>query len=1041
MKKFRYRKYSDYLLLFALAVVLCWLFVLRRGVFGSAVDWISQHSVLPDYFRKQFYATGELFPEFAFHIGGGQNIYNFAYYGLYSPVILLSWLFPFVKMSDYMMAAQFLCLAASVLLLYAWLLGRKFPRGTALGMAVIFLLAGPMIFHSCKQIMFVNYMPFLCMSFLGVDWYFDKRRSGLLVAGIFLMIMTSFYFSIGGMLVLVLYGVHRYFEMCEGGGAKLSFKGFMGEGIRFLIPFITAVLMSGILLVPTALALTGREDSASGVKELWELLIPRLSVERFFYSPYGIGLTTLSVSALVSVMFLGKLSERVLAWVSGAVLVFPVFAWLLNGGLYIRDKVMIPFLPLLCYITACHLRSLEQGESGRNCKGGQSAAERQMRVRQDCGICGRKERVREDCGICGRKERVREDCGICISRERWRRRAAVCLPALAYLTPILMVCKEIGKGEYGEYWKLVLLEGLLTMCLFLFRRRHAVLLLLPSVLSLGLFTGVMNTCENQTVDREFYEAVTDEDAGKLIQKVTGKKEEQGGIYRIEQAGDAAQKAANLNRIHDMSQLTSSIYSSSYNAGYQKFREEVFELEEPFRNFLMQPAADNPVFQDFMGVKYILRRTKPASQEEKQGENSGNTLSGYTLLGTKGAWEMYENEDALPVAFATDRVMTEEAYGKLSFPYNQLALLEYAVAGEGSGDVAAGKDVAGEDTDSEDPDNKKPDRTDMGSEEPSGNKRESEEAADKEPGSKENTVEAVDIKFPETVSSKKDETKMINIPVRETENILFLQFRVKNLRPGHDLTVWVEGTRNKLTSNRHFYYNKNTVFTYAVPLEKGQKQIRIKFGEGHYEISGVKCFLGAPVSREEAGLCQSEFMTDQEKTKGNVIAGEINVKSDGYFVTTIPYDESFDVYVDGQETGKEKVNTTFLGFQISEGEHEIRIVYHAPGMLFGKLLSLAGVVLMFVNWGRGIFKNTPSPWSMGLVMSSVKITISGDSFGTRDYSRGGGIAGYNSGTVANNIVEACELVGPWVRKGGVIGYNDGAYTNNSYNGTLNQTGNQ
>ena len=905
MKKFRYRKYSDYLLLFALAAVLCWLFVLRRGVFGSAVDWISQHSVLPDYFRKQFYATGELFPEFAFHIGGGQNIYNFAYYGLYSPVILLSWLFPFVKMSDYMMAAQFLCLAASVLLLYAWLLGRKFPRGTALGMAVMFLLAGPMIFHSCKQIMFVNYMPFLCMGFLGVDRYFDKRRSGLLITGIFLMIMTSFYFSIGGMLVLVLYGVHRYFEMCEGGGAKLSFKGFMGEGIRFLIPFLTAVLMSGILLVPTALALTGREDSASGVKELWELLIPWLSAERFFYSPYGIGLTTLSVSALVSVMFLGKLSERVLAWASGAVLVFPVFAWLLNGGLYIRDKVMIPFLPLLCYITACHLRSLEYGESGWNCKGGQSVAERQIRVRQDCGICKR-------------KERVREDCGICISQERWRHRAVVCLPALAYLTPILMVCKEIGKGEYGEYWKIVLLEGILTMCLFLFRRRHAALLILPSVLSLALFTGVMNTFENQTVDREFYEAVTDEDAGKLIREVTGKKEEQGGIYRTEQAGDAAQKAANLNRIHDMSQLTSSIYSSSYNAGYQKFREEVFELEEPFRNFLMQPAADNPVFQDFMGVKYILRRTKPASQEEKQGENSGNTLSGYRLLGTKGAWEMYENEDALPVAFATDQVMTEEAYQKLPFPYNQQALLEFAVAGEGSGDAAAG------------------------------------------PGSKENTVEAVDIKFPETVSAKKEETKMIDIPVRDTENILFLQFGVKNLRPGHDLTVWVEGTRNKLTSNRHFYYNKNTVFTYAVPLEKGQKQIRVKFGEGHYEISGAKCFLGAPVSREEAGLCQSEFMADQEKTKGNVIAGEINVKSDGYFVTTIPYDESFDVYVDGQETGKEKVNTAFLGFQISEGEHEIRIVYHAPGMLLGKLLSLAGVVLMFVNWGRGIFNNTPSP---------------------------------------------------------------------------------
>ena len=34
------------------------------------------------------------------NLGGGQNIYNFAYYGLYNPVILLSYALPFVKMGD-----------------------------------------------------------------------------------------------------------------------------------------------------------------------------------------------------------------------------------------------------------------------------------------------------------------------------------------------------------------------------------------------------------------------------------------------------------------------------------------------------------------------------------------------------------------------------------------------------------------------------------------------------------------------------------------------------------------------------------------------------------------------------------------------------------------------------------------------------------------------------------------------------------------------------------------------------------------------------
>ncbi len=62
---------------------------------GSQIDWISQHTVLAEYFRQRFYSTHEFFPQFASELGGGQNIYNFAYYGLYSPLVLLSYAFPF----------------------------------------------------------------------------------------------------------------------------------------------------------------------------------------------------------------------------------------------------------------------------------------------------------------------------------------------------------------------------------------------------------------------------------------------------------------------------------------------------------------------------------------------------------------------------------------------------------------------------------------------------------------------------------------------------------------------------------------------------------------------------------------------------------------------------------------------------------------------------------------------------------------------------------------------------------------------------------
>ena len=81
--------------------------MVRRGyIWGSPTDWGNQHIVLPDYFRKLFYDTHELFPSFAFNIGAGQNIYNFAYYGLYSPIILLSYLLPFVSMKSYLIGAS-----------------------------------------------------------------------------------------------------------------------------------------------------------------------------------------------------------------------------------------------------------------------------------------------------------------------------------------------------------------------------------------------------------------------------------------------------------------------------------------------------------------------------------------------------------------------------------------------------------------------------------------------------------------------------------------------------------------------------------------------------------------------------------------------------------------------------------------------------------------------------------------------------------------------------------------------------------------------
>lgn len=920
----------------------CWLFCLRHGMFGGKVDWISQHSVLPDYFRRQFYATGNLFPEFAANIGGGQNIYHFSYYGLLSPVVLLSYLFPFIKMPDYLMGAQMVSLVSSVLLLYRWLSGqgdgfggKRFDRKVCFLTAVIFLLAGPMVFHSYNQIMFVNYMPFLCMGFLGVDRYFEtdrgeteenpgmgRRRGGLLAVSVFLMIMTSFYFSIGGMLALGIYGLHRYVGIIEDpravsdeegdpGGRRNAVRAFLKESIRFLFPFFTAVLMSGVLLIPTAMAMAGREGK-SHKAALSSLLLPEFSPGRFFYSPYGMGLTTLVFTALLGMLFFRKWSERVLALGCLLVLTVPFFAYLLNGGLYVRDKVMIPFLPLMCYVIACYVSGLgEMDKEAVEAMAGKAVGQPVQEAVREMS----QEAVGKSAGEA--VEGMSQEAAGEIRGKTLRESAVNFLP---YIATLCVLCVHFAGEGAGRYGKLMLADGtVMLLCYGIFRlRKNVLILLIPPVIFLAFFGNGYHREGEKYLDREFYGKLTDERLESLIEKTAGLED---GLYRTEQYGTAEENAANLNRIWAMGQYVSSVYSSLYNREYQKFRRD-FGAGEPYRNFLMQPVSENPVFQRFMGVKYLVADKKFPGR-----------FPGYGVTAAEGDRALYENPSVSPVAYATDKVMGEETYESLEFPENQLSLLEYAVAEK-------------EGTDG-----------DFGSAGNAKNISHVESAKSYIP---------VNIRLPEEISSKEKETAVIDIPrqadelkdqpgIRESnpQRVLFLRFRVENLKPSKDVTIWAEGQRNKLTARKHFYYNENIRFTYALPLQEGQSQAELVFGEGHYRIADVQCFLGVlPSENETESLYQSLFLPDREKTGGNVIAGSIHVKNAGYFITTIPCDDGFTVFVDGKKAETERVNTAFLGCRIDKGRHQVEIVYHAPGMAAGKMASvIGGFLFLEMNAGR------------------------------------------------------------------------------------------
>lgn len=357
---------KKHLILIAYGLLILGLLLGFGNLFGSRVDWLGQHIVFPDTFRQAFYESGQLIPNFLFGIGGGQNAFNFVYYGFLSPGILLSYLLPFVDMTTYIIVLSILSYLASGVLVYRFL-KHHFDETKAFWAAILFMTLPPMTYHFHRHIMFVWFLPFFIMALMGLDRYFEKKRSGMFILSAFFMILTNYYFSVGGLVFLFVYAVYRLLmpeynpqgDLLVNKSDKLrTAKRIMNSVILFAIP----VLMSGFVLLPTAYTLFVNGRTSIETEELVNLVIP--SLEELFYSPYSMGIT-----AIMLVVVIGNLtcknrkrSDIFLNIFAIFVLICPLFMYVLNGMLYARGKVLIAFSVIILYLFCQFLEHLEKQE-------------------------------------------------------------------------------------------------------------------------------------------------------------------------------------------------------------------------------------------------------------------------------------------------------------------------------------------------------------------------------------------------------------------------------------------------------------------------------------------------------------------------------------------------------------------------------------------------------------------------------------------------------------------------------------------------------
>lgn len=834
---------KDYLNVFILwmFLTLCVaIFLFPMKMYGSMTDFISQHSVFPDYFRKLFYDTGNLFPSLAMNIGGGQNIYYFSYYGFLSPIMLVSYLLPFISMIDFIMISSFLSILISVYLFYRILKNQGFERSICFWGSFMFACAAPFLFHSHRHIMFVNYMPFLLLGMIGIQNYFRNGKTWLYAISVFLMIMTSYYYSVGGLLCLVIYGVYLYLK----DHGFTSIRSFLWDGVLFLIPMIIGIFMASILLLPTIYALLQGRVGSSSSMNLFSLFIPKLDLDHFLYGNYTVGLSAISLLALI-IGAVCKKKERIFMGVCLLLLTFvPIFLYLLNGTIYIRAKALIPFLPLYCLFLAFYLKDLFNHRFRLN---------RHVFFFLGIGFLS---------FISG--------------YHKW----------IFYVD--LLFC-FIVLGFYFKFQKKWFVYGLIFVsgCGLLFESNFS----------------------EKYILRKNYQDIYSENKYELIEDVF---DTDSGFYRLLNLDYTLET---VNRVYDIKHYQTSLYSSSSNPFYHKFYQ--FDIGNPvvYRNQFVTATSNNVLFHKLMGVRYLMTTI-------------GQEPLGYQLKSQNGDFGIYQNDDVMALGFSTSSIYSYDDYEILRFPYRNELLLNQIVVDD---EVDSSFDSS----------------------------------------IQEITLD-YDYVLPDDVSVIKNDKLVVDVASKSQVSlrlkeavdgdILFLRFDVKpmNCSMG-DAVIEINGVRNNLTCKQWMYYNGNTTFEYTLSSNQPITSLDITMNKGHYEIGDIHAYV---LDGDELEMLSNRFdyMTvDMDQTFGDQIYGTIDVKDDGWFATTIPYDDGFSVYVDGEEVSKYQVNQAFIGFPISAGKHSIRFVYHAPWRDYGLIGSVIGVVLfgclVYFDFGKNKLNKT------------------------------------------------------------------------------------
>ena len=330
MKK-RDKFYITILFILPILFVLC---VSTYSMYGSKLDWLSQHVSLADYFRQ----TKQLLPDSFANLQGQTNAFSFSYYGLLRPDVLISYLFPNVQTSFFIISYATLLWSSTGVLCYYWLRNKGYKDSISFFSSICCICAN-CFFQSHRQIMFVEILPFLFLSLILID---ENKRQWISLC-ICMALFHNYFYTPGMILILLLYDYDQHKTIKD-----------------MIVPIVLGVGFGAVLWLPTGYLIINNHKSVVQTN-LFNLFVPNLTLKGLVYDSYGCGLTVISWMALFQGIQFEKTKKLSILLI--LMFIFPIFSYILNGTLYARTKILVLCLPLVLMILAHWLqeRKLNKG--------------------------------------------------------------------------------------------------------------------------------------------------------------------------------------------------------------------------------------------------------------------------------------------------------------------------------------------------------------------------------------------------------------------------------------------------------------------------------------------------------------------------------------------------------------------------------------------------------------------------------------------------------------------------------------------------------